>query len=43
MAIDNEPRDLIQIQSIKTPKTPSKDVKRQGASVAAFAAVITCK
>lgn len=43
MAINNELRELIQIQSIKTLKTPSKDVKRQGACVAAFTSVITCK
>lgn len=39
----NELRELIQIQSINTPQPPSKDVKRQGASVAAFTSVITCK
>jgi len=43
MAINNEQRELIQIQSIKTLKTPSKDVKRQGASAAAFTTVITSK
>lgn len=42
-AINNELKELIQIQSIKTSKTPSKDAKRQGTSVAAFTSVITCK
>lgn len=43
MAINNELKELIQIQSIKTSKTPSKDAKKQGTSVAAFTSVITCK
>lgn len=39
----NELRELIQIQSINTLQPPSTDVKWQGASVAAFTSVITCK